>query len=153
MLKHTLLTAQDEFQLAREYKVGMQVEAQFSALATQLGRGITEAEVAQSLEMEVSQMREVLRRMENAKNVLTAANMRLVFHIARYYKFRGVAYPDLVQEGTFGLIKAIQKYDPDRGFRSVAGCLQQGVGACMLMQLMQLAVDCLALLCSTACFL
>jgi RNA polymerase primary sigma factor len=43
--------------------------------------------------------------------------MRLVFHIARYYKFRGVAYPDLVQEGTFGLIKAIQKYDPDRGFR------------------------------------
>ena len=33
----------------------------------------------------------------------------------RYYKFRGVAYPDLVQEGTFGLIKAVDKYDPDRG--------------------------------------
>ena len=41
--------------------------------------------------------------------------MRLVFHIARYYKFRGVAYPDLVQEGTFGLIKAVDKFDADRG--------------------------------------
>lgn len=73
---------------------------------------------------------------EAAKALLVRANMRLVFHIARYgnnllftnyphyvillrwlryYKFRGVAYPDLVQEGTFGLIKAVDKYDPDRG--------------------------------------
>jgi hypothetical protein len=49
--------------------------------------------------------------------VLAFANMRLVFHIARYYKFRGVAYPDTVQEGSFGLIKAIQKYDYEEGFK------------------------------------
>jgi RNA polymerase sigma factor (sigma-70 family) len=117
MLKHPLLTAQDEFQLAREYKVGMQIEAQFKVLEEQLGRRVSDADVAQSLDIDSAQVRSLLERMENAKSVLTGANMRLVFHIARYYKFRGVAYPDLVQEGTFGLIKAIQKYDPDRGFR------------------------------------
>ena len=39
--------------------------------------------------------------------------------LCRYYKFRGVAYPDLVQEGTFGLIKAVDKYDPDRGWYKI----------------------------------
>ena len=43
--------------------------------------------------------------------------MRLVVHIAKYYKYRGVAYPDLIEEGTFGLMKAVDKYDPDKGFR------------------------------------
>merc|ERR1719201_1974429 len=53
----------------------------------------------------------------DAKTTLVQANMRLVFHIAKYYRYRGVAYPDLVQEGTFGLMKAVEKYDPERGFR------------------------------------
>lgn len=117
MLKHTLLTAKDEFDLGRAYKVGTEIEAQYRMLSEQLGRPVSDADVAQSLDIEPSQVRALLDRMEHSKSALTAANMRLVFHIARYYKFRGVAYPDLVQEGTFGLIKAIQKFDPDRGFR------------------------------------
>lgn len=119
MVKHTLLTAQDEVRLAQDYKAGAHIVEQFKELTEKLGRPVTEAEVAETVGMEVPLIIEQLKRMEEAKEALTAANMRLVFHIARYYKFRGVAYPDLVQEGTFGLIKAIQKFDPDRGFRWV----------------------------------
>jgi DNA-directed RNA polymerase sigma subunit (sigma70/sigma32) len=60
----------------------------------------------------VIQVNALLERGEASKRTLVRANMRLVFHIARYYKFRGVAYPDLVQEGTFGLIKVTTIHKP-----------------------------------------
>jgi len=117
LLKHNLLTATDEFELARQFKVGVQIRAQRRLLERDTGREVSDEEVANALEIHPSKVNALLERGEASKRTLVRANMRLVFHIARYYKFRGVAYPDLVQEGTFGLIKAVDKYDPDRGFR------------------------------------
>jgi RNA polymerase primary sigma factor len=54
---------------------------------------------------------------EDAKREMVAANLRLVVHWARRYKDRGVDMADLVQEGTFGLIRAVEKFDWERGFR------------------------------------
>jgi RNA polymerase primary sigma factor len=54
---------------------------------------------------------------EAAKREMVAANLRLVVHWARRYKDRGVDMADLVQEGTFGLIRAVEKFDWERGFR------------------------------------
>jgi RNA polymerase primary sigma factor len=54
---------------------------------------------------------------EQAKREMVAANLRLVVHWARRYKDRGVDMADLVQEGTFGLIRAVEKFDWERGFR------------------------------------
>ncbi|MGH9046529.1 MAG: sigma-70 family RNA polymerase sigma factor, partial [Acidimicrobiales bacterium] len=54
---------------------------------------------------------------ESAKREMVAANLRLVVHWARRYKDRGVDMADLVQEGTFGLIRAVEKFDWERGFR------------------------------------
>jgi len=54
---------------------------------------------------------------EEAKREMVAANLRLVVHWARRYKDRGVDMTDLVQEGTFGLIRAVEKFDWERGFR------------------------------------
>ena len=48
---------------------------------------------------------------------MVAANLRLVVHWARRYQDRGVDMADLVQEGTFGLIRAVEKFDWERGFR------------------------------------
>jgi RNA polymerase primary sigma factor len=52
-----------------------------------------------------------------ARKEMVAANLRLVVHWARRYQDRGVDLPDLIQEGTFGLMRAVDKFDWERGFR------------------------------------
>ena len=52
-----------------------------------------------------------------AKNEMIAGNLRLVVHWARRYQGRGVDLTDLVQEGTFGLMRAVEKFDWKRGFK------------------------------------
>ena len=54
---------------------------------------------------------------EDARREMAAANLRLVIHWARRYQDRGVDLPDLIQEGTFGLMRAVDKFDWERGFR------------------------------------
>lgn len=54
---------------------------------------------------------------ERAREVLVNANLRLVTSIAKKYQNRGIAMEDLIQEGTLGLIHAVDKYDWRRGFR------------------------------------
>ena len=54
---------------------------------------------------------------EDARKQMVAANLRLVLHWARRYQDRGVELVDLVQEGTFGLLRAVEKFDWERGFK------------------------------------
>lgn len=54
---------------------------------------------------------------EIAREKLTRANLRLVVSIAKRYRNRGPAFLDLIQEGNIGLMKAVEKYDHQRGFR------------------------------------
>lgn len=54
---------------------------------------------------------------QEAKNRLVESNMRLVINIARTYHSRSIPLEDLIQEGAIGLMQAIEKFDPDRGFR------------------------------------
>jgi len=53
----------------------------------------------------------------SARQTLIERNLRLVVSIARHYTHRGVALPDLIEEGNLGLIHALEKFDPERGFR------------------------------------
>ncbi|WP_309684542.1 sigma-70 family RNA polymerase sigma factor [Armatimonas sp.] len=66
---------------------------------------------------EVSLAHRVARGDQSAKDILIESNLRLVISVARRYSVPGVALADLIQEGTIGLIRAVEKYDPDRGFR------------------------------------
>ncbi len=52
-----------------------------------------------------------------ARQRMIEANLRLVVSIAKHYQHRGVAFDDLIEEGNLGLIHALEKFDPERGFR------------------------------------
>ncbi|MES2461433.1 MAG: sigma-70 family RNA polymerase sigma factor [Armatimonadota bacterium] len=70
-----------------------------------------------SAEEEVRLAHRVARGDQQAKDILTEANFRLVVSIARRYSVPGIPLADLIQEGNIGLIRAVEKFDPSRGFR------------------------------------
>ena len=53
----------------------------------------------------------------DARRKLSEANLRLVVSVAKRYAGRGLPFLDLIQEGNLGLMKAAEKFEPDRGFR------------------------------------
>lgn len=79
--------------------------------------GRTRSSKLLSAEEEVLLARRVARGDKRAKDQLTEANLRLVVSIARRYSVPGVPMADLIQEGNIGLIRAVEKFDPERGFR------------------------------------
>jgi len=66
---------------------------------------------------EVRIARRVRQGDEAARQRMIECNLRLVVNIARRYRNRGLPLLDLIEEGNLGLIHAVQKYDPERGFR------------------------------------
>jgi RNA polymerase primary sigma factor len=68
-------------------------------------------------EQQVELAKRVAAGDDEARRQMIAANLRLVVHWARRYQDRGVDFGDLVQEGTFGLMRAVDKFDWQRGFR------------------------------------
>ncbi|MBN2047759.1 MAG: sigma-70 family RNA polymerase sigma factor [Anaerolineaceae bacterium] len=54
---------------------------------------------------------------EEASNLLIRSNLRLVVSIAKRYTGRGISFLDLIQEGNLGLLRAVDKFDPTRGFK------------------------------------
>jgi RNA polymerase primary sigma factor len=75
--------------------------------------GLPTAELKQLLE----RLKRAKKQYVEARNVFTKANLRLVVAIARKYMNRGLAFPDLVQEGNVGLMKAVEKFDCRMGYR------------------------------------
>jgi RNA polymerase primary sigma factor len=63
------------------------------------------------------ELHEVTLRAEESNQTLIRANLRLVVSIAKRYVGRGISFLDLIQEGNLGLLRAVSKFDPTRGFK------------------------------------
>lgn len=85
--------------------------------ATQLYLGEIGFSPLLSADEEVYYARRALKGDQEARKRMIESNLRLVVKIARRYINRGLALLDLIEEGNLGLIRAVEKFDPERGFR------------------------------------
>jgi RNA polymerase nonessential primary-like sigma factor len=85
--------------------------------ATQLYLGEIGFSPLLSADEEVYFSRRALKGDEASRKRMIVSNLRLVVKIARRYNNRGLALLDLIEEGNLGLIRAVEKFDPERGFR------------------------------------
>jgi RNA polymerase sigma factor (sigma-70 family) len=65
---------------------------------------------------QVHTLEKLSKQYKSERNELITANLKLVFSVAGKFRFLGMPYNDLVQEGSIGLLKAIERFDPSKGF-------------------------------------
>ncbi len=92
-------------------------EAEFLGDATQLYLNEIGANPLLTPDEELSLSRRVREGDFAARQIMIERNLRLVVNIAKHYLNRGMPLLDLVEEGNLGLIHALEKFDPERGFR------------------------------------
>ncbi len=85
--------------------------------ATQLYLGEIGINPLLTAEEEVFYSRKAQKGCEKSRAKMIESNLRLVVKISRRYNNRGLALLDLIEEGNLGLIRAVEKFDPERGFR------------------------------------
>lgn len=117
--KQRLLSPEEVNELARKIQAQLEWASKRAELEEELARRPGDEEMAAALGLAggAPEYRAEMARMARAKELLVSANLRLVVSIAKKYYNQGLNLQDLIQEGSLGLIKAAEKFDPDRGFR------------------------------------
>ncbi len=117
MARYPLLTAEEELLLARRVQTLSQINAARSQLQQEYRRPPSDDELAIALELTPAQLRQQQRCGCQAKLVMVRSNLRLVVSIAKRYLNRGIPFLDLIQEGSLGLHRATEKFDPEKGYK------------------------------------
>ena len=107
-----LLEHDEEILLGRKVQRLMEIKA----CEELLGNPTTE-ELAASLGLSKQELRRELRDGTKAKDKMVTANLRLVVSVAKKYTKRNMELLDIIQEGTIGLVRGVEKFDPGRGYK------------------------------------
>ena len=102
-----LLTATDEVELAKRIEAGAEAAERLTL----------EAKLDGSPHPDARQLQRLVGDGQVAKAELIQANLRLVVSIAKRYMNRGMQFQDLIQEGNLGLMRAVEKFDHNKGFK------------------------------------
>ncbi|MFS8830446.1 sigma-70 family RNA polymerase sigma factor [Synechococcus sp. R8-2] len=108
--RYSLLTAEEELRLAH------QVQRMVTLLEQRQPYESVEG-WSRRLGIPLAELQQILRQGEAAKKRMVECNLRLVVSIAKRYRNRGLPFLDLIQEGTIGLTRAVEKFDPTRGYK------------------------------------
>ncbi len=114
--KVPLLSAELEVEMARRIQAGNEAAARLAAHAeAEAAADGSPGRLMPADELLADQR--TVQRGEQAKEALIEANLRLVVSIAKRYRNRGLAFLDLIQEGNLGLMRAVDKFDYEKGFK------------------------------------
>jgi RNA polymerase nonessential primary-like sigma factor len=112
-----LLTREQEIVLGKQVQQMMPVLEAKEQLEEQLQRQATDEEWAEKVQLSVEELHRSLKIGRRAKQKMIEANLRLVVAIAKKYQKRNMDFLDLIQEGTLGLERGVEKFDPTRGYK------------------------------------
>ena len=112
-----MLTHEQEIIYGKQVQQMMKLLETRETLAKTKGTLVTDAELATHLELPEEELKANLQRGRRAKQRMIEANLRLVVSIAKKYQKRNLEFLDLIQEGSMGLERGVEKYDPMRGYK------------------------------------
>lgn len=112
-----LLTHEQEIILGKQVQKMMGLIEQKEELEKELGREATEEEWVEKTELTSAELQKAIKDGNRAKRKMIEANLRLVVAIAKKYQKRNMEFLDLIQEGTLGLERGVEKFDPTRGYK------------------------------------
>ncbi|WP_404366547.1 RNA polymerase sigma factor RpoD/SigA [Marinobacter sp.] len=116
--RHNLLTERGERRLGERLVRCLEIIAAEQQLGEEVPRTIRDilGTLSES-DMKSRRAKKAWRLIRASRELLIQSNLRLAVHIARRHSNRGVGMPDLIQDGNVGLIKAVERFDPGKGFR------------------------------------
>ncbi|MEH1803601.1 MAG: RpoD/SigA family RNA polymerase sigma factor [Nostoc sp.] len=112
-----LLTQEQEIFFAQQVQQMMKILAESEKLTVELNRTPTLSEWANQMQLSEQELLQQLKQGKKAKQKMIASNLRLVVSIAKQYQRRNLELMDLIQEGTLGLERGVEKFNPALGYR------------------------------------